>query len=437
MNPVEAAVDVFDESGRPLWIDRDREIGADVVRGFFDGPKHGRVAVWLDDLVDLACALVALQGRAGQMLLIPRGSSREQARALCRRSGSETLITDVDQMIGHGSGADAAADENTRIVIPTSGTTGGPKLVSHTLASLTRTTRTNPDAGGRYRWGLVYDPARFAGLQVFLQSLLGGSTLVLTREDEPLDARIDQLVRSGCNAVSATPTMWRKILMLPQADELSLTQITLGGEIADDQVLQALHRKYPTARVTHIYASTEAGVGFSVNDVRAGFPAEFLERPPNGVEVRVDDDGFLLLRKHAESGDRYVGSTEPTADRHGFVNTGDLVQRVGDRFVFLGRANGAINVGGNKVHPEEVEQVLLMHPAVELARVAPIKSSMVGELVTATVQTSDEIDDPAAFNAELRSFCAERLEPYKVPSMIQIADDIELSAAGKTQRKKP
>ena len=84
-------------------------------------------------------------------------------------------------------------------------------------------------------------------------------------------------VREGVNAMSATPTLWRKILMSDASRSLALRSITLGGEIADQQVLSTLASTYPSARIRHIYASTEAGTGFSVTDGKAGFPVSFLE----------------------------------------------------------------------------------------------------------------------------------------------------------------
>ena len=108
-----------------------------------------------------------------------------------------------------------------------------------------------------------------AGLQVLLQALLGGSSLALPAAGTGLAERLALFARCGVNAISATPTLWRKMLMLPAAQRaLALRTITLGGETADQQVLDALARAYPGARVRHLYASTEAGVGFAVGRVR-------------------------------------------------------------------------------------------------------------------------------------------------------------------------
>src|SRR5690606_28394717 len=90
--------------------------------------------------------------------------------------------------------------------------------------------------------------------------------------------RFNLMLQHSVNAVSATPSLWRQLMMTAQLSTLPLQQITLGGEIADQPLLDTLAALFPTARLLHIYASTEAGVGFAVADKRAGFPASWLNQ---------------------------------------------------------------------------------------------------------------------------------------------------------------
>ena len=123
-------------------------------------------------------------------------------------------------------------------------------------------------------------------------------------------------------------------------------------------------------------ASTEAGVGFEVGDGLAGFPAEVIGRQGGEVALAVVD-GSLRIRS-GRTATRYLGSGAASlADADGFVDTGDMVERRGERYYFVGRRGGIINVGGAKVHPEEVEAVINNHPGVQMslvkARRSPIK----------------------------------------------------------------
>ena len=78
--------------------------------------------------------------------------------------------------------------------------------------------------------------------------------------------------------------------------QLPIVQITLGGEVVDQAVLDRLKNAFPKSRLVHIYATTEMGRCFSVNDGLAGFPASYLKAPlPDGVELKIED-GQLMIR---------------------------------------------------------------------------------------------------------------------------------------------
>lgn len=412
------------------------------------GAGHS-VALYLADPAKLALSLACLRGRARRLVLVSADTSPGNLAAICADAGAELLLTDrADGLAGLPvrtllwEGPPSPGDEvlpepghDTEWVLATSGTTGTPKLVQHSWASLTRTVR---EGGPPQRWGQVYNLCRFAGLQVFVQSLLSRSTLVLPRLDRGLGEQVAFLAAQGVTALSATPTLWRKILMLPESRALPLRQVTLGGEIADSFILAALAERFPQARIVHIYASTEAGAAFSVTDGEAGFPASYLEggsATRAAIEVR---DGRLFVRNNGVR-PGYLGQDGRFVDERGFVDTGDMVERRGDRFHFLGRANGMINVGGNKLYPEEVENVLLEHPGIRFARVGAQKSPIMGQLVAAEVvpASGEGPGGPARgeFIKALRHHCQDRLEPWKVPALIRVVAALGPNAGGKMERR--
>lgn len=311
----------------------------------------------------------------------------------------------------------------TKWMIPTSGTTGTPKIIEHDFAGLISRLKCDPGRGKAIRWAMFYDVARFAGLQVMLQVVVGGSSLVWT-EGMTVGEAVSYMLAQGVNAVSATPTMYRKLLMKEQFTDLNPRYLTLGGEIADQQILDALSHSFPEARITHIYASTEAGVGFSVVDGLAGFPSAWLETGlPRGGRIKIDGDRLYLCR-----------------DDHGeanWIDTEDIVEVSADRCYFRGRRSGAINVGGNKVMPDEVEAVLLAHDAVSLTRVMAKKSSFVGNLVVAEVVLREPLKiatDNKEMSDALIAHAARSLESFKVPATIKFVDNLEVSDAGKIRR---
>lgn len=314
-------------------------------------------------------------------------------------------------------------------IMSTSGTTAAPKLVQHNFGSLTRTTRDDTQIGRGQVWGMIYDYTRFAGLQVVLQAMCSGAAIAQPDLRTTLVEQVAFLKMAGCTHLSATPTMWRKLLLTGCAEELKLQQVTLGGEIADDRILKALSVAFPEARVTHIFASTEAGAGFSVNDRQAGFPASFLDSPPLGVNIDVRNARLFI--GNAMVGSKYLGENGAVSS-DGWVNTGDIVALVGDRYLFCGRESGVINVGGDKVYPEQVESAALEHSDVQIARAYSKSSPIVGSLVALDVVSTAKV--PAMMRDDLISHLKRRLQRHQMPAMVRVVDNLEIAASGKIQR---
>ena len=219
----------------------------------------------------------------------------------------------------------------------------------------------------KFIWGLSYDLYRFAGLQVLFQSLCSGSTLVIPKNISDMIEMNKKIFRKQkINSLSATATYWRKFLMQKHSGDINFKTITLGGEIADNQILNALKKKYPDAKISHIYASTEAGVGFAVRDGMAGFPKSYLTDGFDNKKFKVDKNNQLMILDKNQV-QNYVSSNDCLYDSDGFIPTGDIIEILGDRVFFKGRESGSINVGGNKVIPEEVERALMASDLVSQA----------------------------------------------------------------------
>lgn len=383
------------------------------------------VALCLTSVPALAKCILLFDGVCSKITLMPREVNADVLQKLLADCGAQAVISDYLTSatcpvplfsFTESIGALPLVEYDTEWLLPTSGTTGTPKLIPHSIPSLSRTIKFDSGKGSSLCWGTLYDIGRFAGLQVYLQALLGGSSLALPETaDKSLSEVLAALRSSGVNALSATPTMWQKILMTGGSECLDLNQITLGGEIVRQRVLDALAARYPHARITHIYASTEFGVGFSVTDRREGFPAEWI-RGDRAIGKIDAESGELLLRK----GDEWFA-------------TGDSVAEYGDRILFQGRLNGSINVGGNKVMPEEVERILLQYPGVLVASVSAQKSSFMGNLVQAEIVSHCE-GGTDEFRKGLIAYCRQHLESYKVPAFIKLVDDVSTSSSGKIIR---
>jgi acyl-coenzyme A synthetase/AMP-(fatty) acid ligase len=219
-------------------------------------------------------------------------------------------------------------------------------------------------------------------------------------------------------------------------DRISPRYVRLSGEIADQSILDQLRAAYPKAKVVHAFASTEAGVGFEVDDGREGFPAQLIGRANAEVALRVCEDSLRIRSARIAAG--YLGSSRGSRpDSDGFVDTGDLVEKRGERYHFVGRKDGVINVGGHKVHPEETETVLNRHAAVHMARVTARKNLFTGAVVVADVVLKPTIagtTPEAELKNEILVMCRELLPPHKVPAVIRFTPSLPVAPSGKLAR---
>jgi acyl-coenzyme A synthetase/AMP-(fatty) acid ligase len=447
-------------SGRFLWdVDACVELAA-----LARGSSLGGACATLDsrsvilatpDQLTTALALIELDGIARRLVLCPPDLPADQLAEVIATAEADAVVFGQDEPpapAAHlplrvacspvltpseptSTGRQALGNHETEWILLTSGTTGTPKMAVHTLASLTGAIKVDAGPGEPIVWGTFYDIRRYGGLQIFLRAVLGGTSFVLSSTDEPMAAYLERLGKRGVTHLTGTPTHWRWALANPSVRAISPRYVRLSGEIADQAILDSLRAFFPDAKIGHAYASTEAGVGFEVNDGLEGFPAGMLDG--GAVDMKVVD-GSLRIRS-SRTAVRYLGQDSPLLlDSDGFVDTGDILERHGDRYYFAGRRGGIINVGGLKVHPEEIEAVINRHPDVRMSLVRPRKNPITGAIVIADVvlraQTSDGEERNAVLKREILQACRASLPQHKVPAAIRFVPSLDVSATGKMVR---
>ena len=404
------------------------------------------------DQLTAALALIELDGVARRLVLCPPDLAPEHLPAVVRDAEADASVVDetTATVAPHIPPPFDVRPELTRSAIPrrhsrgtewvllTSGTSGVPKLVLHTLESLMSALPAGARAPAQALvWSTFYDIRRYGGLQVFLRGVHAGS-LVLSDPAEPVSDFLRRAAAAGVTHISGTPSHWRRTLMSGAAATIAPGYVRLSGEIADQPILDSLRAAYPSATVAHAFASTEAGVAFEVRDGHAGFPAA-LVGTPGTVELRVLDETLQI--RSPGTAQRYLGEgAEPLRGPDGFVDTGDRLEAQGGRYYFMGRRGGVINVGGLKVHPEEVEAVINAHPWVRMSLVRARRNAITGAIVIAEVVIaageSGRGAPPSAdmLARELTDRCRRSLAAHKVPAMIRIVPALEVSPSGKLVR---
>jgi acyl-coenzyme A synthetase/AMP-(fatty) acid ligase len=398
-----------------------------------------------------ALALIELDGQARRMTLYPPDLDLEHLPYVMRYAEVDAVVSDGSFLSGASIGATQHAlctpalvprvqpsQERlpTEWILLTSGTTGRPKMVLHTLASLAGAIGAS-ESHTEVIWSTFYDIRRYGGLQIFLRAVLTHSSLLLGGPQEQVANFLKRAGEAGVTHISGTPTHWRRALMSPEAERIAPRYIRLSGEIADQSILNSLHSFYPDAEISHAFATTEAGVAFDVRDALSGFPASMLTSAP-GVELKVVD--ATLRVRSSRTAERYLGENPPALkDPEGFVDTGDVLELREGRYHFQGRRDGVVNVGGLKVHPEEVEAVLNRHPQVRLSLVKTKKNPITGALVVADVLLKDTTTPEGECARELqqaiKQFCRESLAPHKVPAAISFVPALDISETGKLVRR--
>jgi acyl-coenzyme A synthetase/AMP-(fatty) acid ligase len=435
-------------SGRWLWDGlEEAQLGAALTETRLDAPletllgrsvllrTHGQLAA--------ALALLELDGVARRIVLCPPDLDEADLPAVMTDADIDAVVgtapcgsapTATQVSLGpprHGAGRPNEA-LNTEWVMFTSGTTGRPKMVAHTLEGLTGAISA-PTSGPWPIWGTFYDIRRYGGLQMLLRALIAGGSMILSRQGESASAFLGRLGERGVTHLAATPSHWRQALMSPALDAVAPIYLRLSGEIADQAVLDALKARFPGTPIGHAYASTEAGVGFEVTDGLEGFPVALTEREDGPVRLRVVDGSLQLCSSRAAT--RYVRKDGGgPAGPDGFVDTGDMVERRGARYHFVGRRDGVINVGGLKVHPEEVEAVINRQPGVRMSRVLARKSPITGAVVSADI-LAEPGADRRALEAAVLEACRRDLSAHKAPAVVRFVEDLAVTNGGKLERR--
>jgi acyl-coenzyme A synthetase/AMP-(fatty) acid ligase len=418
-------------------LERASSLGPDLKR------LRGRsVVLSVKDMAKAAAGLIELDGFARRVVLCPPGWEPWRLESAARDAEADALVYDCDASAAPISvplsarcglplralDSPRVADLETEWILPTSGTTGPPKLVAHTLRTLMGAIADPP----LQQWATFYDIRRYGGLQIFLRALSGRGSLILGTEGENLNLMLARFGDANITHISGTPTHWRRVLMSGEGRRINPEYVRLSGEIADSVILAALRAFYPLAVIEHAYASTEAGVVFVVDDGSPGFPAGWIGQDGavqmkivgNALHVRSDRCARRFLDENAP----------PLIDKDGFVDTGDIIERRGERCYFVGRRGGIISVGGVKIHPEEVEAALNSYAIVRASRVFARKNPITGALVYADVVLREGCAADANSEFEILSACRALLGPQSVPAALRFVADLPITAGGKLAR---
>ena len=312
------------------------------------------------------------------------------------------------------------------LVLFSSGSTGEPKAILHDFSVVLERHRT-PRRPLRSLVFLLLD--HIGGINTLLYLLRNGGTAVCAGDRAP--KTICRLIeKHGVELLPTSPTFLNMMLISRMHEHYNLSTlrvVTYGTEPMPEATLRRLTEALPEIRAKQTYGLSELGIFPSRSP---DSKSSWMQVGGEGVEWKVVDGTLRIRSPFAMLG--YLNAPSPFDDE-GWFDTGDRVIVDGDRMRVLGRESELINVGGEKVFPAEVENVLLELQNVKDATVFGKANAVTGNIVAAKV-TLEAPEASAAFHARMREFCATRLARYKIPAIVIFSEETECSSRFKKVR---
>lgn len=303
-------------------------------------------------------------------------------------------------------------EKEAGLILTTSGTTAKPKLVLHRFRVILEKylkLRT------RLTTVLIFPLHHVSGLETLISVISAGGTVIFPSNNRP-ETVLKTLANHSADFISCTPSYLKLLLLQPKAKEIlnSLNFINLGGEKTSKADFESFQSCLPSLKLNQAFGTTET----TNLRTQSGSDGTFsLGQEGEDYLIR---DNKLFLRKPKS----LVGFLDETSVVDEWLETGDVVTHTakGD-LVFEGRNSRLITVGGEKVSPEEVEEVLKSHDDVLDAHVFGEENALLGQVVVANVVARGMHEKKV-----LRAFCRKFLPEHKIPFQIHFKDSIETSS---------
>ena len=402
-----------------------------------------------------------LEDTRAQVLIVRKGD-RGPARSVADELGVRVVEIEVHAadeagrvrlspgVVERGRMPGFSAPDDIALVLYTSGTTAGPKMVPLTHANLTA-------SAGNIARHLALSPAdrclnvmplfHIHGLVgALLASLTGGGSVVCTPGFSP-EHVFDWLEESEATWYTAVPTMHQEVLARVAANRETIGRCRLrfirsSSAALAPEVMSGVERAF-NVPVIEAFGMTEASHQIASNPLPPGrrvpgsvgvaAGAEIAIMDPSGRLLAAGETGEIVVRGPGVAGG-YEGNADAnaTAFRDGWFRTGDLGRLDHDGYLFItSRLKEIVNRGGEKISPREIDEVLLEHPGVAQAAAFAVPHPSLGEDLAAAVVLRP---GSCADQSELREFLFSRLSDFKVPSQIVFVETLPTGNTGKVQR---
>lgn len=353
------------------------------------------------------------------------------------------------------TGAQAVTSRDRMLLYFTSGTTGLPKMVSHSFAYplghiLTAGYWQNVGNGGLHLTVADTGWAKAAWGKIYGQWLCGCAVMTYDYDKFVPRHMLEVLQKYGVTSFCAPPTVFRFLIKEPLAEYQfpKLKYCTVAGEPLNPEVYQAF-LKATGIKLMEGYGQTELTVTLgtfpwleprpgSMGKPSPGYDVDLVDE--NGRSCEPGEEGQIILRVATPIPgmfDGYYRDPDLTAKvwRDGIYYTGDMAWRDEDGYYwFVGRADDVIKSSGYRIGPFEVESALMEHKAVLECAVTGVPDPDRGQIVKATIVLATGWEAGEELAAELQEHVKKVTAPYKYPRLVEFVKELPKTISGKIRR---
>lgn len=338
----------------------------------------------------------------------------------------DTMFNEKHQMIKN-----LQINSQSGLILFSSGSTGKPKAMIHNFDNLVEHYKDKKEKSLNMILFLMFD--HIGGLNTMLNILSMGATMIIP-ESRNADDVCKLLQDYKIMVLPSSPTFLNLILMSKaneKYDLSSLRMITYGTEAMPESLLNRLKEAFPRVKFLQTFGTSETGIA---NTSSKSSSSTFMKIDDPELEYKIVDNELWLKSKTQVMG--YLNSSMDSFTEDGWFKTGDLVETTEDGYIkIIGRNKEVINVGGEKVLPNEVESIVLEIPEIEDCMVYSESNIITGQTVVCDVVLKNVLTQNE-IKKIVRKFCKDKLDAYKIPTKVNIVDKTNFGDRFKKIRRK-
>jgi acyl-coenzyme A synthetase/AMP-(fatty) acid ligase len=426
---------IVDQNGSYTFSDLKTQINdfKTLVAGKFE--KHDRVLIYSDYTFHSISLLISLSD--SKINIIPLVKTTESEYQEKVRSVSPHFILTFDnnnKLIIENSTLTSNREEvfnevtnkeNTGIILFSSGTTGKPKIMIQNLTKIISSIKP-PQRQKSLRFIILLMFDHIGGLNTLFNCLINGSPFIIPK-DRSSSLVISLINDHQVNILPTTPTFLNLLMMDENfnSDKLkSLKLITYGTERMSEVILNKLNLHLPKVRLLQTFGTSETGI---LKTQSKSSNSLFFKIVDEEKEFKIVGNELYLKSKTQVNG--YVNHNNDSFLKNGWYATGDLVETDDEGYIkIIGRKNKIINVGGLKVLPKEIEDVINLVDGVDDSTVFSERNNLVGNIVCAKIYT--RLENIKELKSEIKSICRKNLDKYKIPIKLYF-EKLDMTNRGK------